>query len=48
MKKKIVAMVPVKLNSERVKGKNIRPFSDGTPLIQFILRESVFYKDRNI
>ena len=38
MKKKIVAMVPVKLNSERVKGKNIRPFSDGTPLIQFILR----------
>lgn len=34
---KVVAMVPIKLNSERVKEKNIRPFCDGKPLIQFIL-----------
>ena len=34
---KIVAMVPIKLNSERVKEKNLRPFSDGKPLVQFIL-----------
>ena len=33
---KIVAMIPVKLNSERVKEKNLRPFHDGTPLVQFI------------
>lgn len=34
---KIVAMVPIKLNSERVKEKNLRSFCDGKPLIQFIL-----------
>ena len=33
----IVAMVPIKLNSERVKEKNLRPFFDGKPLVQFIL-----------
>lgn len=37
IKTKTVAMVPIKLNSERVKEKNIRPFCDGTPLVQFIL-----------
>ena len=34
---KVVAMVPIKLNSERVKEKNLRLFCDGKPLIQFIL-----------
>ena len=34
---KVVAMVPIKLNSERVKEKNLRPFHDGKPLVQFIL-----------
>ena len=34
---KTVAMIPIKLNSERVKDKNIRTFFDGKPLIQFIL-----------
>lgn len=33
---KTVAMIPIKLNSERVKEKNIRPFFDGKPLIHFI------------
>lgn len=34
--KKVIAMIPIKLNSERVKNKNIREFCDGRPLIQFI------------
>lgn len=34
---KVVAFVPIKLNSERVPMKNIRPFSNGKPLIQYIL-----------
>lgn len=34
---KVVAMVPIKLNSERVKEKNLRPFCDGKPLVKFIL-----------
>lgn len=38
---KIVAMVPIKLNSERVKDKNIRLFFGGKPLIQFILEALV-------
>lgn len=38
---KIVAMVPIKLNSERVKEKNLRPFHDGKPLVQFILEALV-------
>lgn len=33
---KVVAMIPVKLNNERVPGKNIKKFDDGTPLIHFI------------
>jgi CMP-N-acetylneuraminic acid synthetase len=35
---KTVAFIPVKLGSERVPGKNIKPFFDGTPLMQFIQR----------
>lgn len=38
---KTVAMVPIKLNSERVKEKNLRTFCDGKPLIQFILEALV-------
>lgn len=37
MKKKVVAVVPVKMNNERVPGKNVKRFSDGTPLIRLIL-----------
>lgn len=38
---KIVAMVPIKLNSERVKEKNLRTFYDGKPLVHFILEALV-------
>lgn len=33
---KVVAMIPVKLNNERIPGKNLKKFYDGTPLISFI------------
>lgn len=33
---KTVAFVPVKLNNERTPGKNIKRFTDGTPLIHFV------------
>lgn len=35
--KKVVAFVPVKLNNERLPGKNTKVFGDGTPLIALIL-----------
>lgn len=35
---KIVAMIPIKLNNERVPGKNLKTFSDGTPLVKLIQR----------
>lgn len=38
---KIIAMVPIKLDSERVKGKNLRTFYDGKPLLHFILEALV-------
>ncbi len=31
-----VALIPIKLKSQRVPGKNIKPFCDGTPLMSFI------------
>jgi len=34
---KVVAFVPIKLNNERLPGKNIKRFDDGTPLIACIL-----------
>lgn len=34
---KIVAIVPIKLNNDRLPGKNTLQFFDGTPLISFIL-----------
>lgn len=33
---KTVALIPIKLNSTRVPGKNIKSFYDGTPLMHFI------------
>lgn len=35
---KVVALVPIKLNNERTPGKNTKKLSDGTPLIQCILK----------
>ena len=37
MNKKVIAVVPMKLNSQRLKNKNIKSFSDGKPLCNFIL-----------
>lgn len=37
-KMKTVAFVPVKLNNERLPGKNTKPFHNGDPLICYILR----------
>lgn len=36
---KTVAFVPVKLNSERLPGKNLKRFDDGTPLISILLEK---------
>ena len=36
MSMKIVALIPIKLGSKRIPGKNIKPFFDGTPLVHFI------------
>jgi len=33
---KTVALIPIKLGSKRIPGKNIKPFYDGTPLMHFI------------
>ena len=35
---KVAAFIPIKFNSQRVPGKNIKTFSDGTPLMYFIQR----------
>ena len=35
---KTVALIPIKLGSKRVPGKNIKPFLDGTPLMHVIQR----------
>ena len=34
---KVVAFVPIKMNNERLPGKNTRKFSNGVPLINYIL-----------
>ena len=34
---KIVALIPVKLNNERLPGKNLKAFDNGKPLIHYIL-----------
>lgn len=33
---KVVAFIPIKMNNERVPGKNTKKFDDGTPLMHFI------------
>lgn len=33
---KVVALIPLKLKNERVPGKNLKKFYDGTPLVEFI------------
>ncbi len=33
---KTVAMIPVKAHSQRIPGKNMKPFYDGTPLLTLI------------
>ena len=38
---KTVAMIPIKFNNERLPGKNIKTFYDGTPLISLIQRACV-------
>lgn len=42
---KTVAMIPIKLNNERVPGKNLKCFDDGTPLISFIQKTLVQVKN---
>ncbi|MGN0460905.1 MAG: cytidylyltransferase domain-containing protein [Ruminococcus sp.] len=37
MSKKTVAFVPLKLNNERLPGKNTKPFKGGKPLLSYIL-----------
>lgn len=45
MKSKVIALLPMKANSERVKGKNFRPLA-GKPLFQWIL--DALLSDKNI
>lgn len=42
---KVVAFVPIKLNNERMPGKNIKLLNDRTPLIQLILKTLVKVMD---
>ena len=41
---KTVAFIPIKLNNERLPGKNLKRFSDGTPLINVVLKKLVKLK----
>lgn len=45
---KTVAFIPIKLNNERTPGKNIKPFSDGTPLISFVQQALVDLKNQDV
>lgn len=40
-----IAFIPIKLNNERTPGKNIKPFSDGTPLMHFTQRNLIKLKN---
>ena len=42
---KTVAFVPIKLNNERLPGKNIKKFSNGVPLITYILNTLIHIKE---
>lgn len=41
---KTVAFVPIKLNNERLPGKNLKRFSDGTPLVRIIFDKLAILK----
>lgn len=43
-----VAFVPVKLNNERLPGKNVMQFSDGTPLLHFVQRSLCILKNEGV
>lgn len=43
-----VAFVPIKLNNERVPGKNLKPMDDGKVLISFILDTLLEVKDKKV
>lgn len=45
---KTVAFIPIKLNNERTPGKNIKPFSDGTPLMNFVQRALLDLKKKGV
>lgn len=45
---KTVAFVPVKLVNMRTPGKNLKPFSDGTPLIHFVQNELLKIKSEGL
>lgn len=45
---RVVAFVPIKLNNERVPGKNIKPMEDGKVLISFILETLVSLKKQKV
>lgn len=42
---KTVAFVPIKMNNERLPGKNTKPFSNGKPLITYILNTLLHVKN---
>lgn len=42
---KTVVMIPIKLNNERVPGKNTKCFEDGTPLMTFIQKAALAAKE---
>lgn len=44
---KVVALIPIKLDSKRVPLKNIKPFFDGTPLMHFIQKACLDAKNIN-
>lgn len=43
-----VAFVPIKLNNERIPGKNLKPMDDGKILISFILDTLLALKERKV
>ena len=45
---KTVAFIPVKLNNERLPGKNLKEFNDGTPLIHFVQKNLLTLKKKGI
>lgn len=42
---KTVAFVPIKLNNERLPGKNIKPFTNGKPLVHYIFQTLLSVED---